>query len=673
MSDISPVYPVTDWGSVLSSMPTAQSNIRSQTVQQGATEASIPVEQAQAGYLQSQTQLSQQDVQAKNLANQFAQFRLKMLQTPMPPLPDPVTGAAPAANSPSPQGGAAASGATAAANAGGAGSPVAGGSALPPDPKTVSAADGGQAMGPDTASGADNPFDPAAEGAKMDAKFAGLRVNKDMTPYEAAYYNFAQNKDREYALAGFPSMNLTAQAQAAFEKRVGNETALKQRTAQAMSDSAYDIADPNNPAPFALLRQKDPANAAKLQKIADANGWSQQDLDDHARQYATMAHDRLFQYTGDTTKDLNGANVNSRTGLKSIGEQTQTLTPAQVADVNEKGLTPTKVPYGTGEATETTAAASGTGNLAGYRAAVTGAGSGVAQPGGAAAPKPTAAAPAAGAKPAGNAPAAAPKAGSSSAPTLPGIDINSLPDLDQSPAPKMGVGAQAGVKSTQEANAAQINKARLEYQAQSQQAQKNDAVYTQLQSKLQNADPRYYGPSSSTATALANFRTYLTGKAPDSLITQTEIDKYLTQQGVLGAKNLLGAGQQLRQQELLLLIGQANPNINQTLPAIKNLVNFGKINNDYDLRMSNTGLAAIRANKDPGAVAAAFSAPGNSRNDYVQSQLKATTGVDLSGAAAVKPPPQPGQTAGAPQEGATNTSKSGRPMIYVNGHWQYSG
>jgi hypothetical protein len=36
-------------------------------------------------------------------------------------------------------------------------------------------------------------------------------------------------------------------------------------------------------------------------------------------------------------------------------------------------------------------------------------------------------------------------------------------------------------------------------------------------------------------------------------------------------------------------------------------------------------------------------------------------------------PPEPKTTApGAPQEGARNTSKSGKPMIFTNGHWQYA-
>lgn len=612
MSDIAPVYGVQDWGSILSSLPSAMSNIRSQTVQQADTAANIPVQQATAQNIGAQAQLAQQDIQSKALANQFMQFRLQQLQQPQMPMPDINTGAGPTAGG-SPSGQAPATG-----------------------DADASAADGGTAKGPPTASGADNPFDPDAESQKMDRQVDALRVNKAQTPYEAAYYQQAVAKDLSYTSGGLPSPGFTDKAKEMLEKRIANETARKQLAAQKLSDTAYNIADA--PSPFRQLARINPAQAAKLEAIGKENGWTQKDLDDHARQYATMFNNKLAQVTGDKDVEANGATLNSRTLTKPIGELAQTITPVQAADINEKGLAPTKVPFGTGEATVPTFQGSGLPNLAAYRAAVTGGAGGT--------PAAAAAASAAASAPAGAAPAP-PSAGASGnsktpagAPTLPGVDIDAIPKLDQSPTPKVGIGAQQTVKTQQEASVPLVNKAKAEYSAQAQQAAKNNAVYTQLTNQIQNANPRYYGPSSTTATALANFVTYLKGKAPNDLITQTEVDKYLTQQGVLGAKNLLGAGQQLRQQELLLLISQANPNVHQPLDAIKNLVAFGKANNDYDTRMANTALAAIGKGADPNQIPTAFETPGNSRSDFVQARLKQMTGTDLSagtGASAAAP------------------------------------
>jgi hypothetical protein len=89
-------------------------------------------------------------------------------------------------------------------------------------------------------------------------------------------------------------------------------------------------------------------------------------------------------------------------------------------------------------------------------------------------------------------------------------------------------------------------------------------------------------------------------------VNQAEADKYLAQLGVGGSKQLLGADQQLRQQEMLLLMSRANPNIDQPLQVIKNLAAFGRVGNEYDFKAANTGVAAIRNGADPFAVPGAI-------------------------------------------------------------------
>ena len=198
--------------------------------------------------------------------------------------------------------------------------------------------------------------------------------------------------------------------------------------------------------------------------------------------------------------------------------------------------------------------------------------------------------------------------------------------------------------------------ARTAASVQTATAARNGATYTQLLAGLNNADPRAFGPSSSSYKALANFKTYLTGLPPNGLVEQAEADKYLSQLGVMGSKQLIGAGQQLRQQELLLLMSKANPNIDQPLQVIKNLAAFGKANNEFDALSANTTLAALRKGADPTATASVIDAE---RSDFVNKQVGSL-------------PTRPGQqSSGKAQEGAKSVSKSGKPTIYRNGRWEY--
>jgi hypothetical protein len=82
----------------------------------------------------------------------------------------------------------------------------------------------------------------------------------------------------------------------------------------------------------------------------------------------------------------------------------------------------------------------------------------------------------------------------------------------------------------------------------------------------------------------------------------------------------LGADQQLRQQELLMLMAHANPNIDQPLQVIKNLAAFGKAGNAYDLLAGNTAIAAIRNGADPIAVPGAIENQAH-RSDFISQQL----------------------------------------------------
>jgi hypothetical protein len=226
---------------------------------------------------------------------------------------------------------------------------------------------------------------------------------------------------------------------------------------------------------------------------------------------------------------------------------------------------------------------------------------------------------------------------------LSGVNIGAIPKLPAPPAATDQVSLE-NAKSTNDANRVIQNQALEAARDQVSAAARNNAIYTQLQAKLANADPREFGPSSAAYKAVQGLRTYLSGIAPDGLVNQAEVDKYLSQLGVGGSKQLLGADQQLRQQEMLMLMAHANPNIDQPLQVIKNLAAFGKAGNTYDLLAGNTSIAAIRAGADPIQVPGAIESQAH-RSDYISNAL----GVSLAA------PTRPGQSSSGP---AAVTSKA---------------
>lgn len=311
-----------------------------------------------------------------------------------------------------------------------------------------------------------------------------------------------------------------------------------------------------------------------------------------ARAAALARYNALRQWTGDsTTLDASGIVKNSRTQQPEIGTlAAQGLTAEQAATLRLQGKqvttdengnqfivdrnTGVRVPVGVQSSTDS----------------------------GATAP------PSAG-RPSG--------ATVSAPPMLPGFDITKLPRTAQ-PSGFATVTSQVVPLKTQEFKASELETLPTEID----QAARNSATYSQLQAQLANADPRAFGPSSSTYKAVTGLKTYLTGLPPNGLVNQEEVDKYLSQLGVMGSKQLIGEGQQLRQQELLTLMARANPNIDQPIQVIRNLAAFGQANNDFDLRAGNTIMAALRQGSDPYATVAAVS---NQRPAYVQQRMPQVT------------------------------------------------
>ena len=199
------------------------------------------------------------------------------------------------------------------------------------------------------------------------------------------------------------------------------------------------------------------------------------------------------------------------------------------------------------------------------------------------------------------------------------MNLDSIPKLPPLPAAvDQPTKARAEERATSDVKTQ--NDALSTMRDQATQSARNNAIYSQLEKRLATANPREFGPSSASFKALANLKTYLSGVPPEGLVNLDEVDKYLAQLGVGGSKQLLGADQQLRQQELLMLMAHGNPNIDQPLQVIKNLAAFGKAGNDYDLLAANTGIAAIRNGADPFQVPGAIENQSH-RADYISHAL----------------------------------------------------
>lgn len=445
-----------------------------------------------------------------------------------------------------------------------------------------------------TPSAAPAPSDPMQLPAYYQQKYA----TPPMSPAEAATLENSQ------VAGGFmKNPGIQQQAQTRVTNRIQNQTFKNQQAAQLEHDQAYQTA----------TTATDPAVAAAAAAKVSA----------------------LRQWTGDTYKDEGGTFRNLRTNKPAIGDAAQTMSVEQkqgayagaIAQANEP------VTIGAGLPTPRYHAMGYTSDRA-YADHITGGLGPQGAPGAAPAPTATIAPSRAAGAPAR---VAAPAAGGAQPAMLPGVNVDAIPKLPPIPA-ATDQPTKARAEKRAESDVGAQNEALAAMRDQAAQAARNTAIYSQLEHKLATANPREFGPSSASYKALANLKTYLTGLPPDGLVNQAEVDKYLSQLGVGGSKQLLGADQQLRQQEMMLLMAHANPNIDQPLQVIKNLAAFGKAGNDYDLRAANTGIAAIRGGADPYQVPGAIESQAH-RSDYIGQRL----------GQAMAPPTRPGQQgSGAP-------------------------
>ena len=399
-----------------------------------------------------------------------------------------------------------------------------------------------------------------------------------MTPQEATGVEHAQ-----IAAGLLKNPGIEQQAKTKVQQRIDTATFQSHQGAQAEHDQLYNQASamPDGPAKTALLAQID----------------------------------AIHPSTGDQYIDNAGREINSRTGLPTLGRAAQSLTPAQATEAavqtrgqNIGALSIEKDENGTpwiinklpGAAGGTRVRQATPQDIANF-----GGGTGTLAPQqGPARPTKTVAPP-------------------QSSPYLP-VNFNSLTPTTAPKgfATRTGTEAPMGVEDYRKAQLAEFSDAVT-------QDAKQKSILTAAQKEIAalEQNPRAVGPGSKTYNAYQQFRAAVSGKPPDQLVKQEELDKFLNQVGAQNVRSLL-SGQKITNQEMMTFMTRGSPNVTQPLPVIKNLVNYLAADNEYDQKLQATKIHAIAPttvgglNADPYSTPGAIeNMPGASRAEYVQSKL----------------------------------------------------
>lgn len=301
MADIS-MPPLQNYGALLSSFGEGLANQENASTNQLGTMAAVPGQLANAGLLGAQTT-------GADLGNQLTAMKLQALQNYF------------ASQNQTPQG-----------------------TVTPGALENDSGVTPGQAASASPNAPPGSPFDDNAEAARMDQNASNqFRVFTGYTPQEQAQFNAARQ------LAAVTGNNAIVQnVQLAHMNRVQTQTAWSQYNAQQAADQAYALATAPKGTAYTMFQRVNPQAADQLATRMGLDPdhpdtWTPaqvQAINAHVQRYGAMANQALFQYTGDKFDSQNGIMLNSRTGLRPIGAQTQGLSPDQWANLAEAGAKP---------------------------------------------------------------------------------------------------------------------------------------------------------------------------------------------------------------------------------------------------------------------------------------------------------------------------------------------
>jgi hypothetical protein len=467
-------------------------------------------------------------------------------------------------------------------------------------------------------------------------------------------------------IAGLPEVAQNIGQQ--YDAQIAGENQRRQLAANLSYQTADSIEKSPPGAAFETLQRFSPDKAAAM-KQQYANDTPEQ-LDSDIRAYAQHTALYSHQYSGRPTDMQNGVLVDKLSGSPVTGSS-QVLTGLDAKGKQqafEYATAQIDVPMsdGTTQKIERWQAPVSAGGLGGIRpeqyvvqadkAARTSANTG------APAPAASASAPTAPASPNTSTTATAVSKDSGQ---LPGVDIASLPKAQAAP---VVVGRTQSPAEAITANSIATEKqAQLkDSNAQYGEAQKEQALINAAQGEANRlaSNARLAGPGSEIAKTWAQVKTAVTGAPPDAYVDLGALDKLLLQMGAQNIRQVL-TGQRITNQEFMQLLTKGNPNTEQPLPTINRLLGFLSAQNDYDRRFQLTKQAALNAGANPMTVDTDIGTKAD-RSSYVAGRTGITPAMQNSSA-----PGRPGQQRSGLQEGATDISKSGKPIVVKNGQWQY--
>jgi hypothetical protein len=190
--------------------------------------------------------------------------------------------------------------------------------------------------------------------------------------------------------------------------------------------------------------------------------------------------------------------------------------------------------------------------------------------------------------------------------TLPGVNPAALPKM-VSPVSGQGAGSGGTIgTATQTALAGRQNQEIENAKTAGTDAQTMRSQITQAKAEIPKIDPRTVGPGSTLYNGMLKAYTAAAGSAPDSLIDENVLDKFLNQIGASNVRNLL-SGQRITNQEMMTFLTRGSPSTAMPLGGITHLLNYLDADNEYTLRYNRTKMMALKSGADPDLVDSALS------------------------------------------------------------------
>ena len=127
------------------------------------------------------------------------------------------------------------------------------------------------------------------------------------------------------------------------------------------------------------------------------------------------------------------------------------------------------------------------------------------------------------------------------------------------------------------------------------------------------------GPGSEIAQGWAKLKTFISGQPPDELVDLGSLDKILLQMGAQNIRQAL-SGQRITNQEFMTLMTKGNPNTEQPLPTINNLLKYIGAQNEYEQRFQRTKQLALQRGANPMTVDGDIGSQAD-RGDFVEGKV----------------------------------------------------